>query len=141
MVLKAYAVFDVKAGNYSPPWFLLSDGIAHRTFSDLVNDPKTTIARHPGDYSLFAVGSYDDDSAQFTSQKPVQIVQAISLYVDPNVNQLRLPGVPLSPANQAIADADDRKIKANKKNSPITQSQEVQEIRSKMMDQVNGIDS
>lgn len=62
MLMKAYSVMDVKAKAYNTPFFMAQDGMALRAFGDLVRDPKTSIHAHPEDYSLFHVGSFDDES-------------------------------------------------------------------------------
>lgn len=70
MILKVYALTDLKAGNYSTPFFCASNGLAIRMFSDLVRDPKTTLSRHPDDFQLFCLGEFDDNSGELTSKKP-----------------------------------------------------------------------
>lgn len=62
----AFSVFDEKAATFSAPFFLPSQGEAIRMFGDLVHDPKTSISRHPGDYKLYSVGSFDQQSGVFT---------------------------------------------------------------------------
>lgn len=94
MKLNAYAIYDVKAGMYSAPFFHHNDGIAHRGFGDLVNDPRTNVNKHPGDYSLFKIGVFDDSSGEIVSCKPEQVVQGATVFINPDKNQLQLPGVP-----------------------------------------------
>lgn len=60
MKLEIYSVFDKKALVYGRPFFLLNDATAIRAFTDLVNDPSTDVNRHPSDYQLFHVGSFED---------------------------------------------------------------------------------
>lgn len=80
MKLNIYAVYDVKAGNFATPFFFLNDGVAIRNFTDLTNDPQSRVNAHPGDYSLYSMGDYDDNSGLVKSKKPLQIVQAASVY-------------------------------------------------------------
>lgn len=91
MVLQVYSVFDIKAGNYATPFFMLRDQMAIRAISDATNNPKSTLNLHPGDYSLFHIGSYDDSSAELVSFKPKQILQCASIYVDPEAGQIKMP--------------------------------------------------
>jgi len=70
MIQKIFAIRDIKAGNYATPFFMPSNGLAIRAFSDLVSDPKTTINRHPDDFQLFVIGEYDDNSGEIISTKP-----------------------------------------------------------------------
>lgn len=67
MVLKIYAVFDVKASNYGQPFFMTQHGLAVRAFSDLAQDDKASVSKHPEDYKLYCLGEYDDNSGKFVS--------------------------------------------------------------------------
>lgn len=78
MILKVYALIDLKAGNYGTPFFCASNGLAIRMFSDLVRDPKTTLSRHPDDFQLFCLGEFDDNSGELISlNKPEYLSKAI----------------------------------------------------------------
>ncbi|QCQ84871.1 nonstructural protein [Blackfly microvirus SF02] len=60
MLLRAYTLHDVKALNYSPPFFQHNNAMAIRMLTDLVNDSNTSVGRHPADFKMYCVGSYDD---------------------------------------------------------------------------------
>lgn len=80
MLLRGYTIYDCKALQYHSPWFAASDGAAVRSFQDLVNDHNTSIARHPGDYSLWFCGTYDDNKGQFHAQVPLtHVIDAAAL--------------------------------------------------------------
>lgn len=80
MLLNAYTVFDNKALTYSPPFFVNTDGAAVRMFADLVNDMNTSVGRHPGDYSLFCVGTFSDANASIEATLPIRhIIDAVAL--------------------------------------------------------------
>lgn len=80
MLLRAYSIFDNKALQYHPPFFASTDASAVRSVRDLVDDGNTTVGRHPGDYVLYAVGEWDDQTGRFAPLAPlVHIVDAISL--------------------------------------------------------------
>lgn len=64
MVLKAYSIFDVKADSYNAPFFKSTHGQALRDFVDLVNNPETVVSRHPEDFKLCCIGSFDDSTGQ-----------------------------------------------------------------------------
>lgn len=72
--LNAYSIYDRKGLFYATPWFVVNDATAHRAFADLVNDPQSTVSRHPSDYVLFCVGSYDDDKGQLEPLSPLRHV-------------------------------------------------------------------
>jgi len=80
MKLNAYSVFDNKALAYNVPFFVSTDGAAVRMFADLANDAQSAISRHPGDYILYRVGSYDDQTGGITAEDPkAHVADAISL--------------------------------------------------------------
>lgn len=80
MILKAYSIFDSKALIYNPPFFQATDGLATRMFMDLANDANTSIGRHPSDYILYCVGTYDDGTGRLDAISPVShVVDAIAL--------------------------------------------------------------
>ncbi len=64
MLQKIFTVYDSKAESYSNPVYLNSTGPAVRTFSDSVQDPESPFAKHPADYTLFELGTFDDVTAK-----------------------------------------------------------------------------
>ncbi len=67
---KMFVIYDVKANAYMQPWFLTQEGMALRAFSDCVNDADHNFGRHPEDYTLFNIGSFDDANADIKWQPP-----------------------------------------------------------------------
>lgn len=65
MQLQIFTVYDCKAEAYLPPFYLNTRGQAIRAFTDSVNDPNHQFAKHPEDYTLFFLGSYEDANASF----------------------------------------------------------------------------
>lgn len=71
---KIFAIHDAAAEAYLTPFFLHSEGIAIRTFTDCVNDNDHAFGRHPKDYNLMCLGEYDDQTGTITNyqtQKPI----------------------------------------------------------------------
>ena len=64
MISKMYTVFDSAAGAYLPPFYQPSRGAAVRVFRDTANDENSMIGKHPGDYTLFEIGEYDDQTGR-----------------------------------------------------------------------------
>lgn len=60
MITKAFACFDSKSVSFGVPFFNQVPAVAVRMFTDLVNDNTSIISRHPEDFTLFEVGSFDD---------------------------------------------------------------------------------
>ena len=61
MRLNVYTIFDVASGAYMRPFFGASDGQAIRSFTDISQDADHEIGKHPEDYSLYRIGTYDDN--------------------------------------------------------------------------------
>lgn len=97
MQLKAYTIYDRKSGIYHSPFFAVSDGSAVRSFSDLANDPGTTVGRHPNDYVLYRAGGFDDQSGLLLS---IPIVEHVT---DANVLLQHQPAL-AAPATPAPVD-------------------------------------
>ena len=60
MIFCAYAVRDMKAEAFMLPFFVPTDGLALRSFTDAANDAQTNMCKWPDDFALFHIGSYDD---------------------------------------------------------------------------------
>ncbi len=63
MKMSLYVIYDSKAQIYNKPFCMQNDQVATRACIDLVNDPTTDCAKHPTDYALYWIGSYDDENA------------------------------------------------------------------------------
>ncbi len=53
------SIHDAAAQAYMTPMFFQSRGQAIRSFSDAVNDGKSDFWKHPEDYTLFHLGTFD----------------------------------------------------------------------------------
>lgn len=67
MIQKVFGIWDVKSLTFGQPYFMLTVPAAIRAFSDLSNDPQSSINKHPTDYILFEIGSYDGNTGKFTN--------------------------------------------------------------------------
>lgn len=65
MKLLIFTVYDIKAAAYLPPFYLNTSGQALRSFIDTVNDPAHHFNKHPEDYLLYKLGTFDDGDAGF----------------------------------------------------------------------------
>jgi len=66
MKLKIFVVYDTKAEAYMQPFFMASTGQALRTFEDTVNDTTTTFNKHSADFTLFEIGTFEDDTGSIS---------------------------------------------------------------------------
>lgn len=76
MTLAIFTIHDEKANIYMTPFFFPTQGQALRAFNDLVNDENSTVNKHPEDYRLYTLGTYDDQDAIFTTSTPKLIASA-----------------------------------------------------------------
>lgn len=62
MILNAYTLHDAKALAYGAPFFVSNHALAIRAVSEVASDINTNIGRHPRDFTLYRVGTYDDQT-------------------------------------------------------------------------------
>lgn len=90
MILKVFSILDVKADSFVNLFTFSTNGQAIRAFKDLVNDERSTISKHPGDYRLSCVGTFDDSTGVLSAVPAPESLGFGSDYVDANVG-----GVPV----------------------------------------------
>lgn len=56
------AIMDSKVSAFSPPMYFRTKGEAVRAFLDALKDTGTVLSKHPRDYQLFLLGTFDDSS-------------------------------------------------------------------------------
>lgn len=79
MILKMFSVYDSKAECYMAPFYFHALGQAVRAFGDTVNDPQSSMCKHPGDYTLFCVADFDDQTGMVSNLNHVNLGKAIEL--------------------------------------------------------------
>lgn len=82
MIQVVVSIRDAATGAYSRPAFVAAEGAAFRSFRDEVNrnDPANELFRHPGDFDLFRLGTFDDVSGTFAPEPvPVLMVKGVSV--------------------------------------------------------------
>ena len=73
MIIRMYSIHDVKSEAYTQPFFQQTDGQSTRMFGDLVNDQDHPFGKHPSDYTLFFVGTFDDQKGTCEKITPISI--------------------------------------------------------------------
>lgn len=61
-MLQLYSVFDKKTVSFHPPIMVKHVAEATRALQLELENPKSLLARHVGDYALYLVGSFDQSS-------------------------------------------------------------------------------
>ncbi len=72
MLMHVYSFYDTASGSYMRPFVAQADGEATRVFMDLVSDPEHPIGKHPEDYSIFRLGSFNDQSGDIGPEDPIE---------------------------------------------------------------------
>ena len=65
MILKIFSIYDSKAEAYNSPFYMQTQSLAIRAFTDEANNLDSQIGKHPADFTLFYMGEYDDHTASF----------------------------------------------------------------------------
>ncbi|WNK14183.1 MAG: nonstructural protein [Microvirus sp.] len=65
MKLYAVAIFDNAIQAYHRPFFVSHTQAAVRSFIDEMRNTESEIAKHPADYDLYMVGTFDDGDGKF----------------------------------------------------------------------------
>ncbi len=79
MIVKCYSIFDGAAKIYTQPFCCGNDEVAIRHFATSVNNIEHPIGAHPGDYTLFGIGTYDDQTANMQSEVAVKLVNGLEI--------------------------------------------------------------
>jgi len=87
MVKVIASIYDAKAEAWMTPMFFLSKAQAMRSFSDAVNDGKSDFSNHPGDYTLFVLGTFDERSGEVL---PVATPESLGLGINFKHGELAL---------------------------------------------------
>ena len=69
MILKIFSIYDSKAEAYNSPFYMQTQSLAIRAFTDEANNESSQIGKHPADFTLFYIGEYDDHTASFDLEK------------------------------------------------------------------------
>jgi len=68
-MMRLFAIYDRKAEGHKPPFAVMTIGQAERAFNDACADDGTDLNRHPEDYQLWMVGSFDEFSGEVTAER------------------------------------------------------------------------
>lgn len=56
-----FSVYDSKAEAFIQPFFSPNSAVARRMFESAANDPNTDICKFAEDYTLFEIGTFEND--------------------------------------------------------------------------------
>jgi len=61
-----FVIYDAKAKLYNKPFYMINKNVALRAAQDLIDDTTTEISKNPQDFTMWHLGTYDDNTAQLT---------------------------------------------------------------------------
>lgn len=77
--LQIFAVYDKKSVAYASPFYYPQKGQALRAFDDEVNNPQSPLNKHPEDFALFHIGTWNDTTGVITPlPNPVPVEEALN---------------------------------------------------------------
>lgn len=82
MIVKVFSIFDAKSKLFGQPFFMGQVGQAIRSFTDLVNDETTILHKHHSDFSLYQIGTFDDNTAKFTNEEVIFLLGIASEFIN-----------------------------------------------------------
>lgn len=80
--MKILTVYDSKAEYFFQPFYAKATNEAIRIFKDMANNPKSAIAHHPEDYSLFEIGEFDEDKGDIVLYESKKSLGLASYFVN-----------------------------------------------------------
>lgn len=85
-----FSIYDSKTAAYLQPFFMQTKPAAIRAISDTLSDPNHQFAKHPEDYTLFYLGTFEDQHSKFDLEEtPVSLCVCIELIKDQALDGLR----------------------------------------------------
>lgn len=99
MQLTVFSVHDSKAEAFICPFFSQNSAVGLRMFAQAVNDRAANFFNNAGDYTLFELGTFDQDKGQFTEHDtPINHGLALSFIQAPQ-RLSQITNMDGSPAN------------------------------------------
>lgn len=94
MILKAFSLMDSKVQAFHAPFFMSHVGHAIRACAELAMDRNTTVGRHPADFILYEVGTFDDQTGVLRNLELVVNHGPVLTFITPQ------PELPMQEAGQ-----------------------------------------
>ena len=80
MKLNIYSIYDSAAKAYMQPFFVQTNGIAIRLFTDNVNSKDDNqVSKHPQHFTLFKIGEFDDQKGTIEPMTPEAVATGSEL--------------------------------------------------------------
>ncbi len=78
MKLLMFSLYDNKLEAFMRPFFIQTIAVARRAILDLASDKSHEASKHPEDYCLYQLGTFDDHSSQVEQMLPPKRIGLVS---------------------------------------------------------------
>jgi hypothetical protein len=87
MKMFIYSVYDSTAQTYTAPFFFPNNALAIRAMRGVLLDPQHSFSKHAADYTLFAIGEWDDSNGMVEAfpHENLGNLQALKTVVTENI--------------------------------------------------------
>ena len=75
-----YTLFDDKAKVFNKPFMTINRATCMRAVRDLLKDMTTDPARHPEDFVLMYIGTFDDSSCEYELEPGCEVVGRLNMW-------------------------------------------------------------
>jgi len=82
--MRIYSIYDTKAEQYGNPVYCRTDAEARRQFGVVAQDQTTEIGKHPEDFLLFRLGTWDPENGTIKTEAGTCIAKAIEFHKEDN---------------------------------------------------------
>ena len=80
MNLIVCSVFDSASSLFGRPFYVAATGQAIRSFTDEINNKESELGKHPSDYELFCLCTFDDNKGVFRGEA-TRLVRGVDVVV------------------------------------------------------------
>lgn len=88
MITEIYTIYDAKAKIFNKPFHQHNEEVALRTARTLLDDHSSDIAKHPSDFILYRLGTYDDDTGSFSLNDQPEVITAFNALTPESMTEL-----------------------------------------------------
>ena len=74
MLIEIYAIRDTASEGFARPFFFQSEAMAVRSFCAAMTGGDEAMASNPDDFTLYRIGSYNDESGIIEGHDPVRVI-------------------------------------------------------------------
>lgn len=77
MVKQICTIYDTKAQFFGAVMTFLSLAAAGRAFQDALENEQSEMAKHPEDYILYKVGTFDEQNGVVEASPPIEVMRGL----------------------------------------------------------------